>query len=844
MKYLKIASLTIIGFLFFITSCNKDEEIKDQQPKIELETVDIKVILPEGLNFDLSKTKLISLSEEFSVSNSGDTEAILNAGSRGLIVLKSQNDTPLLMSFISDTNREISVKTTLEAAMFYGLGTVFLPEEVREQYFEQSDELIGSEEILSKANAIFTSNISALTTNTFVSFLQEEIDKIRNNGTDVAINKRTIEIFQNNVKSGLQVEEVDFETIRISNNYRRRAHAFVYKTGYKDETGKEFSLISNIPEQNPSPYKDEKVPPTGSVREFFGLIQDWAAGEGTSKVKVESSPMKLDLEENHLENIYSTRIIGVSATPNKLTELEKEKLHELEWQTLGLDFVLPLMLDLVGHAELLKGLDETAYEPFVNGLILFGSSISSTSSVTNLISEGKYSDAAIELIYGLVNNSTSGGVEDVLKLFIDGTLIAAEKQGKTTSIAQDDRIMELVKNFGIIMETTDIFLKAADYARISSSIFNASMVEEWKVSAKRTPVTLVPEEAIAFPFILKPLEAIIKDTELSAGQIFEYKWSTTGNFGTLKDDDGREGTSISTTATSSPGNINYLSNVDDDDLPDGAEDKVMVEVIIKGPGDDIIVGKDTAIVKIRPFKYEIKPQGVKISGGMNLALSITKPDGSENITNNELNDYRIIWSTSGSYGLLGGTESNMTRYNDNKMVYNCLDKDVEDAEEKVFAKIYSKRKDQGDDAYSLLDEIETTIKIDNDENTIEFKVSGSGWIYDQWPEAGGLRTLLRGGFQIPYYKDAISYEIEILDYGWVDEVYSIGNTHIGDTYTWTNDTQRTPIVPVFPDQPITEGFSAQFSSASINSIGNNFDENVNRYLSIYGTAIVRITLDN
>ncbi|SDH97112.1 fibronectin type III domain-containing protein [Winogradskyella thalassocola] len=127
---------------------------------------------------------------------------------------------------------------------------------------------------------------------------------------------------------------------------------------------------------------------------------------------------------------------------------------------------------------------------------------------------------------------------------------------------------------------------------------------------------------------------------------------------------------------------------------------------------------------------------------------------------------------------------------------------------------------------------------------IIFNVDATWWFYDQYSEGGGLRSLFRGGFVIPYYEDATTYQIEILDYGWVSDTYSIGNTHIGSIYTWTNDSQSTPIGAVFADQPSDGDYSAALTSTSVNTIGSGFDVALGNYETIYGEARVTIIIGN
>jgi len=126
---------------------------------------------------------------------------------------------------------------------------------------------------------------------------------------------------------------------------------------------------------------------------------------------------------------------------------------------------------------------------------------------------------------------------------------------------------------------------------------------------------------------------------------------------------------------------------------------------------------------------------------------------------------------------------------------------------------------------------------------IIFNVDASWWIKDQFPEGEGLRTALRSGFIIPYYEDATLYQIEILDYG-ITLGGITGNDEIGQTYTWTNDSQSTPIGSVFTNQTEPGDYAAALTGTSINTINSSYGDNIAYYESVYGEATVTIIIGN
>lgn len=708
MKNLKTISLLA---LFFISlGCSKDDDtVKDkEQQSGDFELLDIKVILPEDSNLDLTKTKVFVLSENFDVSSNGDSKIHYNENSRSLAVLFDENDQPIIMGFITDTKKEISVKSTVEASYYFGLGAIFQPEETRKNFFEKSEQLRGFSEFIEETNTLFNGNVNFITSDNYSKALKERLDAFTADRDTMDIrNNKTLEVDKNDIKSGLQIEEVDFENIIVVNNYRRRAHGFVYKTDFTDIEGTQTTLVNDIVADKPTSKSDFMIKPAQSIRGFTGVLGDWASGTDFAITKTEQQT--LELGDNEKEATYKVRVVGPSFTLGDITDFEETKLRQLEWETLGYDLVLPLMLDAVGHAKLLKGLDETKFKPFINALILFSSSIE---SVNEPLKKGDYSKAMSELLIAMAKGSNSEQFEAMVKALIDGILEVAEGAGSTLNVKEAERVMSSVKFLFKTLQVTDIFLKIVDYSRIVLNINESNMLEEWEVKAKKTDVTIAPQLPVAFPLIEKPLTATIKSTVIASGQIFQYEWKTSGKYGILKDNEGREATSIDIGSTKNQNIVKYFSTSNDTDLPKDASDTVIIDAYIKEGVNKTKIGSDTVTVSVRPYKFVIKPDGITIQGGTDLKLYIEKPDGTDQITSNPELDYKIVWTTPANHGVLDGLSGNYTTYNDNKMIYSCFDKTARNSKEVITARIYGKLKSASD--YKLYDEITATINIDND----------------------------------------------------------------------------------------------------------------------------------
>jgi hypothetical protein len=115
---------------------------------------------------------------------------------------------------------------------------------------------------------------------------------------------------------------------------------------------------------------------------------------------------------------------------------------------------------------------------------------------------------------------------------------------------------------------------------------------------------------------------------------------------------------------------------------------------------------------------------------------------------------------------------------------------------------------------------------------VRITVNAADWIYDSFPEAGGTRELRGAGYEVPFYADAVSYQLEIIAYTMVLDGVTYNVT---GTYTWTNSSQNSPVSIGDAGQ-----YRVTLAGLSINTISSNYDESVAYMESRAGTAEVII----
>lgn len=708
------ASVSIFMLLLALSACSDnnatgpDPNPDPNPPPAEgdYKTLDITVTLPEGSAVDLSQTTVMSLSVESEVDANGQAKMAYNEGTTQLGYLFDADDNLLMAGFVNTDQPVINIETTTEVLFYIGFGTIMQPPEIKEKFIAEVRTIPGFDAFAGQIAQLFVTNPRMFQEGVYALPLQAKVEELQQTNTlDLPTNQ--LQVDGADIRSGLQLADVDFEHFTITNTYRRRAHAFIYKTAFKDENGKETLLKEEIGRSDKAD-KESKISPTGAIREFLGVFADWAAGKGADFAATTTDPILLPLKENESESTYKVRVVGAALISPKefdgMTSAEADKYNQILIETFTIDFFLPLFLDLKGHKGLLKkaNLSEQAVEDLVK---IVEPALASTPAAYDKLKEGKFKEAISDYLNAFRVNAAGSGLKDLLVNVFE---FFAKRAAPDQYIQKGNIIEKGLKKGAKVIEAFDYGLKAIDYGRLSIHILSSRAFEEWTVKAKSSDVILIPKEQVAIPFDPKELE-VKTQTQLSDGEAFQYEWSTTGRYGTLSDERGHEGTAF----TSSLKKVTYKSELQSDQLGDGENiEEIYVTVSIKQGSRIIKVNTDTARINVQPFKYEIQPEGITMKGGTTVKLNLIRVDGFNPFENTSAYDHKVVWTTSGRYGKLQGGHNTVTTYNTDNISYEALDKDVRDATENFTARIYFKPKDET--KYQLLDEAKGSLKIDND----------------------------------------------------------------------------------------------------------------------------------
>lgn len=746
--------------LLLVVSCKKDDSPSDDEvgELLDAPLTDIQVKVPEGSGLNPSELKVFSFLENFDINPDGSSKAILNSEGMSFAYVFNDLDEPILMGIITDTNKELSVKSTIEAAVYFSLGTVFLPSDVQKKYFEESSKLPDLQDIENKITEIYTNNPSPLNSQEFSTIIKEYTENLLNDGETIDLSSKRIEVDKNDVKSGIQLETKSSLSLSIINNYRRRAHGFSYKMSVTDDANNTTTLINDIKTDKAAPTKDVAVKQTKEFTQLTATTTDIGSGVGIGFARTESEDITFELGDNDKEAQYKIRVVGPSFISigdlDGLTQTELDKLLELQEETLLFDLTLPILMGLTGHLDLLKGLDEKRFKGYEDALSLFAQSLP---AVQDAAKEGDLKKMLNELLLAMYNNRVGGNVENILtNLFQDITEISKDKTSYFVNNA--DRIKSSVKKTVNIIKLVDLILLTNDVLiRQGSAFAFSSALEEWDVKAKQSNVTLVLKDPIALPGISADMEAVVQDLQLAAGESLEYRWSTSGNYGILKDEFGKEDTSF----TSTRANVKYVVTASDDQITDESFDGLKVEVYLKKGQSLTLLNEDSQEIQVRAIGMRLKPNDITVQGNTSINMYLTRTDGTPVIPENSTFDYRVVWETSGSHGAFAGGKTVVTTVNETTLEYKCTDWISKTGTENFKAKIYTKKKEDTD--YKLLDVLEASLKIENDDNKkifyVPIQVKSEPW------QGDGISVWTPFSFAPRTYpgREVVSYRLTIME---------------------------------------------------------------------------------
>lgn len=785
-------------FILLAAGCKKDRhDPDDEKPIVDHDVQGVKVSFPAGASVNYTDYSLFSLADDAKLDGSGNANVSYNKGNTNIAWLFDKNNNPVMAGFVNDTITAIDAVSTAKVLLYYAYAIPMMPQSLSDEFVNTIGGVAGFSDLTNQLSALMKADRLVLSKNGHLKTLEDAMKAMGKKNTaktakaqswgkqlginsqrghKVAVRNADITVTTSDVKSGIQVFSDALSKVKMTNYYRRRAHAFFYKMKFKDLAGIEKGVLSEINETTASD-KDESVSPTSAINSFTGVLGNWIENRNSGEVldfaAKQAGPYDFPLQDNESEATYKVRVVGPGAWPTsvKLTNAEKSKLFRLEVETFAMDFLIPVTASFISSkvdAKPGKNATEREKEEF-GDLVeavqkVVEEMIKGSPAVYEEMKAGNYKEALTKLMESVYAGNASAAKEGFVKVMAILARNAVEQKYYVSP--QYDEVLAQNKMMKIL-EVTDKVLELSDYATIFYDILGSKSIEGWDLLLKGGKVTL--KFVAGYDSLLNTSEetkiiADIKNMNETGGEQHPYyEWSTTGKYGKLVDTKGHSGTSFA----SADHIVSYQSTSSSSVLQDGDN---IDYIYVKASFNNVVIGMDTIAVNVKKVTYEMKPTDATVTGKkhtnaantvtVHLAKAVT---GLRDIPNHESLDFKIEWSTSGVYGnLLGET----TTYNKDEMQYKATNDQVGVFTETITAKIYAKRKDETE--YWFYDQIKGKVKIDNEQKKKILKLpltqfhgdSEEPWNYG---DGKGVRTLhlciRHSGVSIPEDEDAVSYSV-------------------------------------------------------------------------------------
>lgn len=728
----KSVFLIYISFLLVLLhSCKKDKKDPPKDTGGQYTTTDVKVVLPIGTNLDLSKTKIFTMTQISNVGVDGSAKVPFVTNGCELAFLLDASDNLLMMGYIYEGNKELSIKSTALALLYHGLGLNFLPDTTRQLFLAKNNGNVRLNNYFTKIEQAFKTDVQMLEKRTFTTALTEAVNMI----TDVKpldIYAKQMDVVDDDIRSEIQIEKVDDDNVKINNSSYRRAYAFIYKTAFRDINNQETVLINNI-DYDDAAMKDQKVEKVKYVKNVLDIY-----GQYYSKNPAVTGPINLPISSNEKEVTYKLRIIGPGKPGATLTNAEKTKLDELYDEYLAFNMLAPFFAEAVGVS--------SNYSIDENNLSAY---LQKTKSIAALdpeimqrLKDGRGYNGIPRMFFDAMDKAGINR-DNIINSFMDGF----RKQFPNGQFPSGQNITDanklIDKGLNLLEYLTGTI--SPKFILISHEFYN--IMEEFTVKIKDNDVKISPRKSDVMAFTNHPL-TVTANPSLSSGESIEYEWITTGTFGVLKNGS-TEGTTFTTTANT----INFYGKSTPNDVN---IETVIVKAYLKNSnGAKTIYGSDTAYIDVKKVKIILNPTGVSLSpsnGYSSVKLYLKNADGTNPIVNNSQVQYRVKWSTSGSYGYFedGVKQANTT---DNSIIYIATDDQIKTATENITAVVEFKLNSTG---WMLREIVKGTVKISNDTKTIVYYASPTA-VHRNVVNACGVGCVLL----VKKVPNAISYNVEI-----------------------------------------------------------------------------------
>jgi len=599
------------------------------------------VSLPPGSQLSPASLQVRNGFGAVPITPTGAFSHLVLSGGPHLAGVYATDQRPILLGWLDAQQAALSARSTAEVLAYFDMGAHFLPMAGRD-FIRR--ELATRSELGSLVSAITTALVGNPATATLdVPGVQQARRAVQTQLLPTAQAaalraaggvRPAVQFDPLGAKSGVVPYETDLNQVTIRNQYRRRVMALVDRVSYVDANGQTHTDKARVARQ--------EIPAVFGVTTFGGLLSDVVLGN-LAWAEVVSEPIATPV---HPVDARSTRyrlmVLGTGDAPasqrNQLTAAEQQELQLVTAKAFFIDLMLPVLTNMVLEGDVAGDAIDAALKSSSASNVL--------SDVLNLLFttvptawDKSYAGdlrGAMEEVWLAVLGSDELQARIFELMALVALAVLPDPASATGLIDVSDfgkQLLKFVGKVNLVLTASDAALQA-----IHSGLSNG--IETWNLTVLPAKVALNPPTTIMGPLDIQLLTAVVLGLEdLAPGAILQYKWTTTGQHGTLTDANNEGATQI----TGSHRAVTYVPT-----RQSSGTDQVTVEVTrVQAGTQPLVVGTATASLTVRNPAISLTPEDVSLREGEHQVFTVDVPAAlSAGVT------LRFRWSTTGDYGSL------------------------------------------------------------------------------------------------------------------------------------------------------------------------------------------------
>jgi hypothetical protein len=324
MKLLKLFLMLLLASSLLSTCKEDDDEFKKDPDPIEdpkdttatktYNTAKIQVKLPDAVNHNINNAPLVSLGSESKLDVNLNATIPFNPGTIELAYLVDSEDELLMAGFLTNERKEISVATTAEVMLYFGMFSSLNTITYKRYFVENIASTQAFKDLNTEFEALFKSNKKVFFEGGYTSALNKAILALSERDTvDLSLKRADIRGIKS---SGLDLNDIGEKSFTVTNYYPRRTHGFIYKKSYKDQTGNE-TVINSMVDGNDISDKELKVP-------YIRLADEREDNLDKTYLTLLSQPFSADLVKEYSRVFKGTSFLNEKASKHLFTNVAKE----------------------------------------------------------------------------------------------------------------------------------------------------------------------------------------------------------------------------------------------------------------------------------------------------------------------------------------------------------------------------------------------------------------------------------------------------------------------------------------------------------------------------------------